>query len=96
MGKAPRAEGSARREDKSVRLRLLLWAVLTALTFGVTDLGRPAEDMLRTGRNVLRQHDASGDIVVVAGKGHETGQEIDGVTHPFDDREVVRTALASQ
>ena len=66
MGKAPRAEGSARREDKSVRLRLLLWAVLTALTFGVTDLGRPAEDMLRTGRNVLRQHDASGDIVVVA------------------------------
>ena len=66
MSKAPRAGGSARREDKSVRLRLLLWAVLTALTFGVTDLGRPAEDMLRTGRNVLRQHDASGDIVVVA------------------------------
>ncbi|WP_406029393.1 UDP-N-acetylmuramoyl-L-alanyl-D-glutamate--2,6-diaminopimelate ligase [Nocardioides sp. NBC_00850] len=37
-----------------------------------------------------------GDIVVVAGKGHETGQEINGVTHPFDDREVVRTALAAQ
>ncbi|MFB9549138.1 UDP-N-acetylmuramoyl-L-alanyl-D-glutamate--2,6-diaminopimelate ligase [Nocardioides luteus] len=36
-----------------------------------------------------------GDIVVVAGKGHETGQEINGVTHPFDDREVVRAALAS-
>lgn len=35
-----------------------------------------------------------GDIVVVAGKGHETGQEINGVTHPFDDREVVREALA--
>ena len=30
-----------------------------------------------------------GDIVLVAGKGHETGQEIDGVVHPFDDREVV-------
>ncbi|MER6973969.1 UDP-N-acetylmuramoyl-L-alanyl-D-glutamate--2,6-diaminopimelate ligase [Nocardioides sp. NPDC000445] len=37
-----------------------------------------------------------GDIVVVAGKGHETGQEINGVTHPFDDREVVREALASR
>lgn len=31
-----------------------------------------------------------GDIVLVAGKGHETGQEIDGVVHPFDDRAVVR------
>ncbi|WP_221208810.1 UDP-N-acetylmuramoyl-L-alanyl-D-glutamate--2,6-diaminopimelate ligase [Nocardioides albus] len=37
----------------------------------------------------------AGDIVVVAGKGHETGQEINGVTHPFDDREVVREALSS-
>ncbi|WP_371264390.1 UDP-N-acetylmuramoyl-L-alanyl-D-glutamate--2,6-diaminopimelate ligase [Nocardioides luteus] len=37
-----------------------------------------------------------GDIVVVAGKGHETGQEINGVTHPFDDREVVRAALTSR
>jgi UDP-N-acetylmuramoyl-L-alanyl-D-glutamate--2,6-diaminopimelate ligase len=34
-----------------------------------------------------------GDTVVVAGKGHETGQEIAGVIHPFDDREVLRAAL---
>jgi UDP-N-acetylmuramoyl-L-alanyl-D-glutamate--2,6-diaminopimelate ligase len=27
-----------------------------------------------------------GDVVVIAGKGHETGQEIAGVVHPFDDR----------
>ena len=34
-----------------------------------------------------------GDVVLVAGKGHETGQEIDGVVHPFDDRDVVRELL---
>jgi UDP-N-acetylmuramoyl-L-alanyl-D-glutamate--2,6-diaminopimelate ligase len=37
-----------------------------------------------------------GDVVVIAGKGHEQGQEIAGVVHPFDDREVAREALASR
>lgn len=36
----------------------------------------------------------AGDILVVAGKGHETGQLIKGVMHPFDDREEVRKAVA--
>jgi len=35
-----------------------------------------------------------GDVVVVAGKGHEQGQEIAGVQYPFDDRQVVREHLA--
>jgi UDP-N-acetylmuramoyl-L-alanyl-D-glutamate--2,6-diaminopimelate ligase len=35
----------------------------------------------------------AGDIVLVAGKGHEAGQEIAGVIHPFDDRDVVRAEL---
>jgi UDP-N-acetylmuramoyl-L-alanyl-D-glutamate--2,6-diaminopimelate ligase len=34
-----------------------------------------------------------GDTVLVAGKGHETGQEINGVVHPFDDRIVLRQAI---
>jgi UDP-N-acetylmuramoyl-L-alanyl-D-glutamate--2,6-diaminopimelate ligase len=35
-----------------------------------------------------------GDIVLVAGKGHEAYQEVAGVKHPFDDSEVARDALA--
>jgi len=31
-----------------------------------------------------------GDIILVAGKGHETYQEINGVKHHFDDREVIQ------
>jgi UDP-N-acetylmuramoyl-L-alanyl-D-glutamate--2,6-diaminopimelate ligase len=36
----------------------------------------------------------AGDVVLIAGKGHEPGQEIAGEIHPFDDREVARAALA--
>lgn len=33
------------------------------------------------------------DIILIAGKGHETYQEIKGFKHPFDDREVVERML---
>ena len=35
----------------------------------------------------------TGDAVVIAGKGHELGQEISGVVHPFSDRDELLTAL---
>ncbi len=44
-----------------------------------------AEALRRTGE---------GDVVVVAGKGHETGQDVAGVVHAFDDRAVARELLA--
>jgi UDP-N-acetylmuramoyl-L-alanyl-D-glutamate--2,6-diaminopimelate ligase len=35
----------------------------------------------------------AGDVLVIAGKGHEQGQTIAGVVHPFDDAAVARAAL---
>ncbi len=38
----------------------------------------------------------AGDTVVVAGKGHETGQEVAGTVHPFDDRVVLAEELGTR
>ena len=37
-----------------------------------------------------------GDFVIIAGKGHEPYQEINGTKHPFDDRVVAREALRAR
>jgi UDP-N-acetylmuramoyl-L-alanyl-D-glutamate--2,6-diaminopimelate ligase len=39
---------------------------------------------------------ASGDIVLIAGKGHESGQTVGERTHPFDDRDVAREVLRAR
>ncbi len=46
---------------------------------------------------ILRAVDAlgPGDALLVAGKGHETGQEVAGVMHPFDDAEQASIAVTA-
>jgi UDP-N-acetylmuramoyl-L-alanyl-D-glutamate--2,6-diaminopimelate ligase len=71
-----------------------------AIRAAVLDGARPVEGahVLEVGdrREAIRRAVAMaspGDTVVIAGKGHETGQEIAGTVHPFDDREELRAAL---
>jgi len=45
--------------------RTLLWIAIAGLIFGVLGLGEIGDDVLRTARNTLHWHNASGDIVVV-------------------------------
>ncbi|GJM60531.1 UDP-N-acetylmuramoyl-L-alanyl-D-glutamate--2,6-diaminopimelate ligase [Persicobacter diffluens] len=47
------------------------------------------KEAIRTANMLAEQK----DIILVAGKGHETYQEIQGVRHHFDDREVIREIL---
>ncbi|MFJ5935214.1 UDP-N-acetylmuramoyl-L-alanyl-D-glutamate--2,6-diaminopimelate ligase [Streptomyces sp. NPDC093071] len=77
-------------------------AILTAMLAGAADV--PAAE--RGEVLVLADRAAAitaavtrarpGDTVLVAGKGHEQGQEIAGAVRPFDDREVLRAALLEQ
>jgi EAL domain-containing protein (putative c-di-GMP-specific phosphodiesterase class I)/CHASE2 domain-containing sensor protein len=67
MGKGLQALGqNGRKGASSPRFRLIAWSLLVALIFGLTDLGGPIDDMMRTGRNVVQKRPASGDIVVIA------------------------------
>jgi UDP-N-acetylmuramoyl-L-alanyl-D-glutamate--2,6-diaminopimelate ligase len=50
------------------------------------------EEAIRTACMVARP----GDIILIAGKGHETYQEVKGVRTHFDDREIVREIFAQK
>ena len=61
---------------------------------GVDRLDRLVVEPDRAGAIALAVEFARpGDVVLVAGKGHETGQQIGGRTLDFDDRVVTRAAI---
>ena len=64
-------------------------AAILAAAPGALEVG-DRRAAIRAGASQLRE----GDILVVAGKGHEQGQLVAGVNHPFDDVAETRTALA--
>jgi UDP-N-acetylmuramoyl-L-alanyl-D-glutamate--2,6-diaminopimelate ligase len=63
-------------------------AAILAAAPGALDIGDRRE-AIETAVSQLRE----GDVLVVAGKGHEQGQIVAGVTHPFDDVAEVSAAL---
>ena len=50
------------------------------------------EQAIRTAVAIAKK----GDVILVAGKGHEDYQEVKGVKHHFDDREIIRGIFNSQ
>ena len=65
--------------------------ILAAIEKGIEPTGAKYE-VIENRREAIRQAmemAVGGDIVVLAGKGHETYQDICGVKHPFDEKEIV-------
>ena len=68
--------------------------ILVQMTLGL-DIQEPnaiIQDRSRAIKAAVN-HAQAGDLVVILGKGHEKGQEIEGVVHPFDDRVELARAI---
>ncbi|MBV9369919.1 MAG: UDP-N-acetylmuramoyl-L-alanyl-D-glutamate--2,6-diaminopimelate ligase [Frankiales bacterium] len=72
-------------------------AILAAMEDGARSAGGTAEVVVEPDRRraiaLAVGKSSAGDVLVVAGKGHEQGQEQDGVVTPFDDRLVLGQLL---
>ena len=70
-------------------------AILASIEEGIKPTNA-AYEIIENRREAIRQAmemAVGGDIVVLAGKGHETYQDIQGVKHPFDEKVVVAEVL---
>ena len=72
-------------------------AILAAMAAGAADAGRSVRTVVdrRSGIALALAEARPGDLVVIAGKGHETYQELADGTIPFDDRAVARELLSA-
>ncbi len=71
-------------------------AILNEMREGVVEGDRSRVWVNADRREAIRQAVGmakSGDVVLLAGKGHETYQEINGVKHPFDDAAILKETL---
>jgi len=72
-------------------------AIAAAVEDGLAGVGARWERILDRAEAIRAAlaHAKAGDVVLVAGKGHETVQEVAGRRRPFDDRQIVREALGA-
>jgi UDP-N-acetylmuramoyl-L-alanyl-D-glutamate--2,6-diaminopimelate ligase len=76
-------------------------AIVEEIVAGVPNGGHPGGEVVtvldrRAAIGAAIAAARSGDVVIVAGKGHETGQTAHGETIPFDDRTAARAELVSR
>jgi len=72
-------------------------AIVEEMLAGVTDRGKVEVELDRE-RALTRAVELArpGDTVIALGKGHETYQEVAGVKHPFDEREILARLAAER
>lgn len=71
-------------------------AILDDMTDGLNDSQRKTTLVIEDRKEAIKTAIAlsqSGDIILIAGKGHETYQEIQGVKHHFDDIEILKNEI---
>ncbi|MGD1841694.1 MAG: UDP-N-acetylmuramoyl-L-alanyl-D-glutamate--2,6-diaminopimelate ligase [Thermonemataceae bacterium] len=72
-------------------------AIIQAMLAGLNPIDKKKVQVIAERRAAIRAAVTQAtpqDIILIAGKGHETYQEINGVRHHFDDREEIEKAFA--
>jgi len=67
-------------------------AIIDDIKFGMLSQPRVIRNRQKAIEHVI-QNASPSDLILIAGKGHEAWQEVQGEYLPFDDRQVARVAL---